>query len=356
MKKKLALLIALSVLGPVGITSASIDKNLKFGQRDSEVKELQEFLITKGLLKTTPSTYFGGMTFSAVKAYQKSIGVSPTGFVGVLTREKINADILSAKKDSTVATQTNTAILGVGSNPAENSIYDSNDKLDLYGRKVLITQTPNYKFTNLVRAKMELNGRTVDGNFNKDLKIFTSDDETFEKARLAEIEVNRLNGIYQSTVSTTTALTPQSKPEIYITAVRASYSTSNNNALFAYELRNTSDKLIQVNSVSYHLDIDGRFFHPSIPVIFTQTNTANSGKHLYSTNITGHTTFQFERPIVIFPKEVAGFTVEYSAQTVNPSIRDVSETKISIDAIGTTPDSSIKTLPIKNSAVLRAVR
>lgn len=86
----LGLLLALGV----PFTSfASIDKNLKYGQKDAEVKELQEFFIQKGLLNTTPSNYFGQLTFKAVKAYQASINLPTTGFVGALTREKINTEI-----------------------------------------------------------------------------------------------------------------------------------------------------------------------------------------------------------------------------------------------------------------------
>lgn len=81
------------VLGSTSFAFASIDKNLKYGQRDSEVMELQEFLIDKGFLKTAPTSFFGLLTLKAVKSYQISAGVSSTGFVGALTREKINKEI-----------------------------------------------------------------------------------------------------------------------------------------------------------------------------------------------------------------------------------------------------------------------
>jgi peptidoglycan hydrolase-like protein with peptidoglycan-binding domain len=89
--KKVTILgvISMLMLGLVSTSFASIDKNLKYGQRDLEVTELQEFLIDKGLLKTTPSNFFGLLTLKAVKAYQTSVGVSSTGFVGALTRKKL---------------------------------------------------------------------------------------------------------------------------------------------------------------------------------------------------------------------------------------------------------------------------
>ncbi|HCC05740.1 TPA: hypothetical protein DEP94_00020 [Candidatus Nomurabacteria bacterium] len=86
-------IVLLSIFGSTYFTFASIDKNLKYGQRNNEVMELQEFLIDKGFLKTTPTNFFGLLTLKAVKSYQANTGVSPTGFVGVLTREKINNEI-----------------------------------------------------------------------------------------------------------------------------------------------------------------------------------------------------------------------------------------------------------------------
>lgn len=103
--KKVTILGVVSVLLLSFVTTsyASIDKNLKYGQRDKEVTELQEFLIGKGLLKSTPSTFFGLLTLKAVKTYQTSIGISPTGFVGILTREKINKEIESEVASSNEA-------------------------------------------------------------------------------------------------------------------------------------------------------------------------------------------------------------------------------------------------------------
>lgn len=90
---KIVSLISFVILGTASTSFASVDKNLKYGQRDKEVTELQEFLIDKGFLKTSPSNFFGLLTLKAVKAYQTSTGVSSTGYVGVLTRQKINDEI-----------------------------------------------------------------------------------------------------------------------------------------------------------------------------------------------------------------------------------------------------------------------
>jgi peptidoglycan hydrolase-like protein with peptidoglycan-binding domain len=195
---KIVSVISLFLLG-TNFAFASIDKNLKYGQRDKEVMELQEFLIDKGLLKTIPSTYFGLLTFKAVKAYQASIGVSSTGFVGALTREKINKEIdieVSSSNEAERAetsvtpntTKVNTQVVANTTTGAD-SIYDSNAKTDSLGRKVTITQDPNYKFLSIVRAKIEITGNpALTGFFNKNTKIFTP-----ESTSTANVGFNNVN-------------------------------------------------------------------------------------------------------------------------------------------------------------------
>ena len=82
---------------------ASIDQNLKYKQRNSEVQELQEFLIDRGFLNGSSSGFFGLLTLRAVKAYQKSVNLPPTGFVGLMSRNKINAEIAQDTASSTQA-------------------------------------------------------------------------------------------------------------------------------------------------------------------------------------------------------------------------------------------------------------
>lgn len=101
--KKIFGIALISILSSTYFAFASKDKNLKYGQRDKEVTELQDFLIDKGFLKTPPSTFFGLLTLKAVKMYQTSIGVSSTGFVGILTREKINNEIATEVASSNEA-------------------------------------------------------------------------------------------------------------------------------------------------------------------------------------------------------------------------------------------------------------
>ncbi len=74
-------------------TCTQLARDLYFQTSDrttnGEVTKLQRFLADYEYLQTEPSGYFGVMTLKAVKDFQKSQGVNPTGYVGPLTRAKI---------------------------------------------------------------------------------------------------------------------------------------------------------------------------------------------------------------------------------------------------------------------------
>lgn len=91
MKKLIAILILL--LSPV-FAYASIDNNLYYGlQNNSDVRQLQEFLIDKGYLSGNSTGNFFSLTLNAVKQYQKSQKITQSGYVGTLTRQAINAEL-----------------------------------------------------------------------------------------------------------------------------------------------------------------------------------------------------------------------------------------------------------------------
>ncbi len=94
MKKTQIILLGLLAVFPI-ISSASIDISLKYGAKGAEVTELQEFLIDKGFLHTTATGNFYSLTKSAVIAYQGSENLPTTGFVGPMTRGKINETLAS---------------------------------------------------------------------------------------------------------------------------------------------------------------------------------------------------------------------------------------------------------------------
>ncbi len=80
---------------------------LKFGSRDvytnGDVTVLQDFLISKGMLSGQTTGYYGKLTVAAVKAYQKSVGVSPTGNVGPLTKSVITSETCSSSSVSFIS-------------------------------------------------------------------------------------------------------------------------------------------------------------------------------------------------------------------------------------------------------------
>ena len=92
--KKLLLAVSLCLLLVPTLTFASIDNNLSYGlQQNSDVRQLQEFLIDKGFLTGSATGNFFSLTLKAVKAYQTSVGINSTGYVGNLTRTSINNEL-----------------------------------------------------------------------------------------------------------------------------------------------------------------------------------------------------------------------------------------------------------------------
>lgn len=58
---------------------------------ETDVTSLQQFLAAQGDFSYTQTGFFGLHTESAVEVFQKANGISPTGYVGPLTRAKIKA-------------------------------------------------------------------------------------------------------------------------------------------------------------------------------------------------------------------------------------------------------------------------
>jgi peptidoglycan hydrolase-like protein with peptidoglycan-binding domain len=80
--------------GPIS-TCLTLSGDVRFKMRDtsdsSNVRDLQDFLISSGLLQGESTGYFGAGTLKAVRQFQRENGLTPTGFVGPLTREKIKS-------------------------------------------------------------------------------------------------------------------------------------------------------------------------------------------------------------------------------------------------------------------------
>ncbi|MCR4275781.1 MAG: ice-binding family protein [Candidatus Parcubacteria bacterium] len=81
----------------LGAATFNFTRNLGVGLSGEDVTALQQILIDAGLLKiNAPTGNFGQLTKAAVQAFQKSRGVSQTGFVGPLTRGELNSGSASS--------------------------------------------------------------------------------------------------------------------------------------------------------------------------------------------------------------------------------------------------------------------
>ena len=83
------------------VVTVEITKNLWIGSRGVEVVALQNLLIQEGYLRVTATGYFGGLTMSAVRKFQKDNNIVAIGIVGPLTKKALNAKI----KNTTVCTE-----------------------------------------------------------------------------------------------------------------------------------------------------------------------------------------------------------------------------------------------------------
>ena len=88
---------ALAFVTVAGAQGYQFSTNLTVGSTGADVVALQTWLISNGY--SIPSVasgaaakgYFGAQTKAAVVAYQTAVGLPSTGFVGPLTRAKLNA-------------------------------------------------------------------------------------------------------------------------------------------------------------------------------------------------------------------------------------------------------------------------
>ncbi len=153
MKKILAavitLALALTVVAPVATsaqtvsTAYSFPTNLTVGSRGADVVALQSFLESKGLLSMPAGVakgYFGGLTKTAVRAYQASKGLPTTGFFGPMTRAAVAADavVTPVNNGGMTSTVTTSGVEGtldtrLASTPADNSNIKTQNDVPVYG-------------------------------------------------------------------------------------------------------------------------------------------------------------------------------------------------------------------------------
>lgn len=78
------------------LNNISFDRNLQFGTQGIDVAALQTVLEQKKLLIIQPGVakgYFGTLTLTGLRQYQRSIGLSPTGIFDSTTRAKLISEI-----------------------------------------------------------------------------------------------------------------------------------------------------------------------------------------------------------------------------------------------------------------------
>ena len=91
LKKQIADILAQG--NPGGVSCVALNSNLYIGLSNNDVRCLQQFLISQGVdiyPEALVTGYFGNFTKAATIRFQKKYGIPDTGFVGILTRAKIN--------------------------------------------------------------------------------------------------------------------------------------------------------------------------------------------------------------------------------------------------------------------------
>ncbi len=78
---------------PIVRCEAHITQTLQAGKESVQVHIMQLMLMNAGFLQTTPNGYFGYQTQNAVRQFQASNGITPTGVVGPSTKNAINEQL-----------------------------------------------------------------------------------------------------------------------------------------------------------------------------------------------------------------------------------------------------------------------
>lgn len=92
-------------MGTFSLTSAAVfNTNLAFGSRGAEVKKMQDFLITQGLLTGPSTAYFGVQTKKSVQEFQKKNTIPANGSWFLATRQKADAIVLKNKQAAIAVT------------------------------------------------------------------------------------------------------------------------------------------------------------------------------------------------------------------------------------------------------------
>lgn len=139
---------ALSGGSTAASTGYKFNTNLTVGSTGADVVALQDWLASKGFLSIPAGTskgYFGQLTKSAVSAYQASAGLPATGFVGPMTREKLNAAAPVVTTPGTVTPSTPSTLSGGEgqltdidnvSSDVESTLDESEEDVKVFGAEM----------------------------------------------------------------------------------------------------------------------------------------------------------------------------------------------------------------------------
>ena len=109
--KALALLLAAALtltMLPIAAAQADSGDSLKLGMSGAAVKALQTHLVTRGYLRSADGK-FGRATQSAVKLFQKQVGLKADGIAGDSTQSVLNGLTGSGKTNVTLKYGSNNA-------------------------------------------------------------------------------------------------------------------------------------------------------------------------------------------------------------------------------------------------------
>ena len=116
------------------LTCTSLVRSLSKGSENSEVLTLQQFLADGGYLVVKPNGYFGENTKKAVIAFQRKQKISGTGFVGPITRGKIQEISCSIATSSTSSVEKKI--------PSESTVADNQKNATSTTAAVVVKDIP----------------------------------------------------------------------------------------------------------------------------------------------------------------------------------------------------------------------
>jgi len=184
-----AILLMFILLTPSICTKASSEV-LKKGMRNNAVLELQEKLLTIGQFKSHPTGYFGDITESSIKAFQKSCRLVPDGIAGRLTLAALDKSVKSKSTYIVIDPGHGGEDLGTVS----GRLYEKNINLDIAYRVKNFLSTQKYGVLLTRNKDVSLADRSnIRGSFElKDLHARTSILNSSRAALFISIHVDSL--------------------------------------------------------------------------------------------------------------------------------------------------------------------